>query len=104
VQPAARAARNGHSGRIVYVVDAQPEQRARAAAELEQALFERGAHAFLLGEGRTAARAGAALLAEAGLLAIVPVARPPRRPQHSTVIPAAAAMQAAADELLARGA
>jgi bifunctional enzyme CysN/CysC len=100
IRPADRAARNGHPGRIVYVVAAEPEQRAQAAAALEQELFARGAQAFLLGEGGTWPKAGPGLLAAAGLLAIVPTARAPKG--AAAVVRAEATMQRAADALLER--
>lgn len=99
VLPQERAARNGHQGKIVYVVAADPARRAQAAAALERTLFARGAQAFLLGEGQ--AGGAATLLAQAGLLAIAPVAQAPApTPAGSLVLPAEAATSAAADALL----
>lgn len=100
VQAADRAVRNGHPGRIVFVVAAEPQRRAQAAAALEQALFRRGAQAFLLAEARPWPKAGAGLLAAAGLLAIVPTARAPKGASAATIVRADAATQGAVDALL----
>jgi hypothetical protein len=100
--PAERAARNGHPGHIIYVVAAEPEQRALAAEVLEQELFRRGAQVFLVGEGGTWPTDGPRLLAAAGLLAIVPTAFSPEQTPACTVLRAEATMQVAADALLGR--